>query len=80
MIRVWSRYSVVMGLDGDFNLRRLERYLALCWHSGAAPVVLLNKADLSEDPEAQVAAVRSVAIGVDIHALSAKQGAGFEAE
>ena len=70
---------VVMGLDGDFNLRRLERYLALCWHSGAAPVVLLNKADLSEDPEAQVAAVRSVAIGVDIHALSAKQGAGFEA-
>ena len=39
---------IVMGLDGDFNLRRLERYLALCWNSGAAPVVLLNKADLAD--------------------------------
>ncbi len=70
---------IVMGLDGDFNLRRLERYLALCWNSGAAPVVLLNKADLSDDPQARTAEVEGVAMGVDIHALSAKQGDGFEA-
>src|SRR4051812_28254316 len=36
---------VVSGLDGDFNLRRMERYLVLAWESGARPVVVLNKAD-----------------------------------
>jgi len=38
-----------MGLDADFNLRRLERALVLAWESGAQPVVLLNKADLCDD-------------------------------
>ena len=70
---------IVMGLDGDFNLRRLERYLALCWNSGASPVVLLNKTDLSKDLDGQVAAVEAVGVGADIHALSAKQGLGFDA-
>lgn len=70
---------IVMGLDGDFNLRRLERYLALCWNSGAMPVVLLNKTDLSEDLEGQLTAVEAVAAAADIHALSAKHGDGFDA-
>ena len=39
---------LVMGLDGDFNPRRLERALVLAWESGALPVVLLNKADLAD--------------------------------
>ncbi len=42
---------VVMGLDGDFNLRRLERFVSQAWSSGATPVVLLNKADLCDDVE-----------------------------
>lgn len=70
---------VVMGLDGDFNLRRLERFLALCWNSGATPVVLLNKTDISENLEAHIASVEEVALDTDIHALSAKQGDGFDA-
>lgn len=37
---------LVCGLDGDFNVRRLERYLVLAHESGAAPVVVLNKSDL----------------------------------
>ena len=37
---------LAMGLDGDYNLRRIERYLVAAWKSGAQPVVLLNKADL----------------------------------
>ena len=37
---------VVMGLDGDYNPRRLERFLTMIWDSGARPVVLLNKSDL----------------------------------
>ena len=39
----------MMGLDEDFNLRRLERYLALAYGAGTAPVVALNKADLAPD-------------------------------
>lgn len=54
---------IAMGLDGDFNLRRLERYLAVAGSSGAAPVVVLTKADLcaGADLTARVAAVRGVA-------------------
>ena len=43
---------LVMGLDADFNPRRLERALVLAWESGAQPVVLLNKADLCDDVDA----------------------------
>ena len=38
-----------MALNGDFNLRRLERYLSIGWDSGATPVVVLTKADLCEN-------------------------------
>ena len=70
---------IVMGLDADFNLRRLERYLALCWSSGAEPVVLLNKLDLCDDAEALKEEAESVALGVAIHMVSAKGGEGFAA-
>lgn len=40
-----------MSLNNDFNVRRLERYLAIAWDSGAEPVILLTKADLCEDIE-----------------------------
>ncbi len=39
---------LVAALTGDFNVRRLERYLALAWSSGAEPVIVLNKADLCD--------------------------------
>ena len=43
---------LVMGLDDDFNLRRLERYLTLVYASGVAPIVVLTKADIAAaDPE-----------------------------
>lgn len=63
---------LVGGLDGDFNPRRIERYLVVAWESGATPVVVLNKADLVEDPDRHVADVESVAPGVRVHAVSAK--------
>ena len=40
---------VVASLNQDLNLRRLERYLAVAWESGAEPVVVLSKADLADD-------------------------------
>jgi ribosome biogenesis GTPase / thiamine phosphate phosphatase len=64
---------LVSGLDHDFNPRRIERYLVTAWESGAAPVIVLNKADLVDDPAAFVADVAGLAAGVPVHAVSAKQ-------
>jgi ribosome biogenesis GTPase len=69
---------LVSGLDGDFNARRIERYLVVAWESGATPVVVLNKADLVEDPDAVVEEVRQSAIGVDVHAVSSRQPATLD--
>jgi ribosome biogenesis GTPase len=63
---------LVSGLDGDFNLRRIERYLVVAWDSGATPVVVLNKADLVGDVDVLVGEVQSVAAGVDVHAVSVR--------
>lgn len=70
---------LVCGLDADFNLRRIERYVAAGWESGAQPVLVLNKADLADDLEARVAEVEAVAPGVPVVALSALDGAGIDA-
>jgi len=64
---------LVSGLDGDFNPRRIERYLVVAWESGATPVVVLNKADLVENAAAIVEDVRSLAPGVIVHAVSCRQ-------
>jgi ribosome biogenesis GTPase / thiamine phosphate phosphatase len=61
-----DRVILMMGLDEDFNLRRLERYLALAYGAGTAPVVALNKADLAPDPEGQRAAVVALAPEVPV--------------
>jgi ribosome biogenesis GTPase / thiamine phosphate phosphatase len=69
---------LLAGLDDDFNLRRLERYLATAWESGAQPVVVLTKADLSDDVDDAVLAVESVAIAVPVHPVSNLSGFGLE--
>jgi ribosome biogenesis GTPase / thiamine phosphate phosphatase len=70
---------LVSGLDGDFNLRRIERYLATAWSSGAAPVIVLNKADLRQDLDDIAAEVGSVAPGVPVAAVSAVAEGGLAA-
>ncbi len=70
---------LVTGLDHDFNLRRLERYLALSWSSGAEPVIVLNKSDLVDDLGERMADVAAIAPGVPIRAVSARNGTGFDA-
>ena len=71
---------LVASLDGrrGFSLRRLERYLTLTRNSGAAPVVVLNKADLSEDPESAAIKAREIAPGVPVHTVSAIREDGVE--
>jgi ribosome biogenesis GTPase / thiamine phosphate phosphatase len=71
---------LVAGLDNEFNLRRLERYLAMTWESGARPVIVLNKTDLAgEAVHDRVREVEGIARGVPVHALSSKRGEGVEA-
>jgi ribosome biogenesis GTPase len=69
---------IVNGLDGDFNVRRLERYLTLAWDSGARPVIVLNKADICPDFTARAAAAKDVAFGVPVIVTSAATSDGLE--
>jgi ribosome biogenesis GTPase / thiamine phosphate phosphatase len=62
---------LVMGLDGDYNLRRMERYLIVAWESGARPVIVLNKSDVCPLLEECTQEVISLAQGVDIIVMSA---------
>lgn len=70
---------VMLGLDHDFNVRRVERYLAAVWDSGATPVLLLNKSDVCEMLDDRAADVQRAGIGVAVHALSALNGDGLHA-
>lgn len=70
---------LVVGLDNDFNLRRIERYLIMANESGAQAVVILNKADVVADAEEKAAEVRRVALGVSVHLMSARESEGLEA-
>jgi ribosome biogenesis GTPase len=69
---------VVMGLDGDFSPRRLERLLAVVHQSGAMPVVVLNKVDLSLDWESRINRVEAMNSGFPVLPVSARTGTGLE--
>jgi ribosome biogenesis GTPase / thiamine phosphate phosphatase len=69
---------VATAIDGDVNERRLERYLALVHEGGVVPIVLLTKADVPADLEAETARVRSVAADVEILVVSARTGQGLD--
>jgi ribosome biogenesis GTPase len=68
---------LLTGLDRDFNIRRLERYLTTAWDSGADPVVVLSKLDLCDDPTKLLEA-EAVAIGVPVLAVSNVTGEGID--
>lgn len=69
---------VVCGLDADYNIRRIERYLARIWASGAQPLIILNKADVCEILDERVAEVKTVAVGVPVLVTSAIRSEGLE--
>lgn len=66
------------GLDADFSLRRLERYLTTAWDSGAQPVVVLTKSDLHADLTETTLDVERVAIGVPVVPVSNVTGEGVD--
>lgn len=68
---------IVCGLDRDFNIHRIERYLTLVYSCGLKPVIILTKADLQPDSDAFVNQVETVAVMVPVHVVSAKDSTGL---
>ena len=69
---------LVSGLDHDFNVRRIERYLLAALEGGASPVVVLNKADLARDVEQVRTELGPVAGQVPVELVSARSGQGLD--
>ena len=67
---------VLAGLDGDLNLRRVERFLTLAWQSGATPIVVLSKIDMCPDLADVLARVAAIAPGVDLFPVCGLDGTG----
>ncbi len=70
---------IMMSLNFDFNLKRLERYITASWQSGGTPVIILTKADIGENIDEKMALIQEIAIGIDTYSISAATGAGIEA-
>lgn len=70
---------LLTGLDQNYRLRRIERYLVAAWESGAQPVVVLNKSDLHADPARAQSEVQGIASAAPVVTLSAATGDGFRA-
>ncbi len=70
---------VVASAADDRNERRVERYLTMVWESGAAPVVVVSKADLAAEPAAIVEQMRGRFGFVDVVCVSAYTDGGLEA-
>lgn len=66
---------ICMALNADFNLRRLERYVSLAWQSGATPVIVLTKSDLSDQVETRTLEVTQLFVGIDVYTTC-----GFDSE
>jgi len=70
--------ALVIALDDDFNLRKIERYMTLMWDSGAEPVIILNKTDDCHNYAKFVKKVENISNGIPVYAISAKENYGLE--
>jgi ribosome biogenesis GTPase len=71
---------IVMGLDGDFNPRRVERYLALAQGAGAWPLIVLTKLDCATQPRQAIEDLRRrIPDAVPIEAVDATSAAAAAA-
>ncbi len=74
-----DKVLICMALNRDYNVRRLERYLAIAWDSGAIPCVVLTKGDLLQQFQDQWQEIQRVAMGVDILVTSSLTEDGVDA-
>ena len=70
--------ALVEGLDPTPSLSRIERLLVLLWETGAAPLIVLTKADLVPDPWAIAEDIAAIAAGAEVHVVSSASGDGYE--
>lgn len=70
---------IMMSLNYDFNVKRLERYITVSWQSGGTPVIILTKADIGENIDEKIAKISEAAIGTDIYTISGVTGEGIDA-
>jgi ribosome biogenesis GTPase len=68
---------IVTGLDQNFDIHRIERYITLVYNNGSNPVLLLNKADVCTSVDGYIEQVEEIAQGIPVHALSAVKGTGM---
>lgn len=69
---------LVMALNNDFNIRRLERYLLVAYDSGANPIIVLTKKDLCNDLSVKISMVEEIAYGVPIYSVNSTNGEGID--
>lgn len=69
---------IMMSLNFDFNIKRLERYITATWQSGGTPVIVLTKVDIADNLEEKLKQVEKIAIGIDICPVSSVSGEGME--
>ena len=69
---------IMQSLNNNFNINRIERYLSLAWQSGGVPVIVLTKRDLVTNVQDYIDEVESVAVGVDVFAVSCVTKEGLE--
>ncbi len=70
---------IMQSLNHDFNTRRMERYLALALQSGAEPVIVLTKSDLTDNCGEYIGIAESLMPGIAVYTLSSETGDGLEA-
>lgn len=71
-----NRVFICMSLNDDFSLRRLERYLAVAWDSGATPAIVLTKADLCTDLDTKLEEIAAVSVGTEVIVSSGQEAEG----
>lgn len=69
---------IITGLDDDFNIRRIERYLTLIYNSGTTPVIILNKLDICDQAADYVQQVEEIAFGVPVYSISVTEEKGLK--
>lgn len=73
-----DKVFICQSMNDNFNERRLERYLSMIWSSGAQPVILLTKRDLTDDPISFIEKASQIAIGVDLITCSDQEDDGYK--
>jgi ribosome biogenesis GTPase / thiamine phosphate phosphatase len=69
---------IVQSLNKDFNIRHLERYIALVTMCKIEPIIVLNKVDICPNPEEKISEVKSLCVDVPVLGTSAITTSGVD--